>query len=278
MAPFEALWADASLQQALLAGVLASVACGVIGSYVVVMRLGYLAGGIAHTVLGGIGVAAFYGAEPTAGAFVAAVLAALIIGWVQLYRREHADTIISALWAAGMALGVLLLSRTPGHTPDLKAYLFGDLVELSRADLYVLAALDAIAVTLAAIFHKQLLAVAFDAEHAELRGVPVRAVYLLFLCLAAVAIVAMIRLVGLILVIALLTLPAAMARQHARSLIAMIGFAVGIAAVLTLGGVAVSSGSRLPAGPTIILITAAAYFLSLVGRSRLLRRLTGPRA
>jgi len=274
MMAFDALWSDASLQRALLAGLLASIACGVIGSYVVVMRLGYLAGGVAHSVLGGIGVAIFYGAGASAGAFPAAVVAALVIGWVQLYGREHADTIISALWATGMALGVVLLSRVPAHSPDLQVYLFGDIAELSRADVYVLAALDIVTVTLAAVFHKQLLAVAFDAEHAQLRGVPVRAVYLLFLCLSALAIVAMIRLVGLILVIALVTLPAGIARQYARSLAAVIWFAAGTATVVTMAGITASSGPGLPAGPTIILIAGAAYFLSLLGRSRLLRRLS----
>lgn len=268
----DALLRHGFLQHALAAGLLASVACGVVGSYVVVMRLGYLAGGIAHSVLGGMGAAYFFGASPMAGAFAAAVLAALIIGLVRLRGHEHEDTIIGALWAVGMAVGVLFISRTPGYSVDLTSYLFGNILMVSRADLYLLAAVDVAALVLAVTLRKQLLAVAFDAEHAGLRGVPVTAVYLLLLCLAAVTVVAAIRLVGLILVIALLTLPAAIARQYTRSLLTMMPLAVLLGAGLTAGGLAAAYGPDLPVGPTIVLLTAAVYLLSTLGRATWLRR------
>ena len=169
----EALSTHAFLQHALAAGVLASVACGIVGSYVVVKRIGYLAGGIAHTVLGGMGIAYFLGKSPIGGALVAALLAAAIIGWVSLRLRQHEDTIIGALWAVGMALGLVFISRTPGYNADLMSYLFGSILMVPREDLLLMAALDGVIVVLVLLFRKPFLAVCFDEEFARLRGVPV---------------------------------------------------------------------------------------------------------
>ncbi|HQN40689.1 MAG TPA: metal ABC transporter permease, partial [Pseudomonadales bacterium] len=167
----QALASQPFLRQALFAGLLASVACGVIGSYVVVKRIGYLAGGIAHSVLGGMGVAYFFGGDPMDGALVAAVLAALVISWVNLHWREHEDTVIGALWAAGMAVGILLMARTPGYNVDLMSYLFGNILLVPSSELWRMAWLDLIVLLLVLLFQKQFLAVVFDEEFARLRGI-----------------------------------------------------------------------------------------------------------
>ncbi len=262
----EALSTHAFLQHALAAGVLASVACGIVGSYVVVKRIGYLAGGIAHTVLGGMGIAYFLGKSPIGGALGAALLAAAIIGWVSLRLRQHEDTIIGALWAVGMALGLVFISRTPGYNADLMSYLFGSILMVPREDLLLMAALDGVIVVLVLLFRKPFLAVCFDEEFARLRGVPVDVFYLVLLCMVALTVVILIQVVGLVLVIALLTLPAAIAGQYARSLAVMMLVATLLGIVFTGAGLALSYEPDLPAGATIVLLAGTVYLLLVAGR------------
>jgi zinc transport system permease protein len=268
----DSLFNHAFLQNALLGGVLASVACGVMGTYVVVKRIGYLAGGIAHSVLGGMGIAYFAGESPIGGALVASIVAALIIGGVHLKWRQQEDTIISAIWAVGMALGVVFISRTPGYNIDLMSYLFGNILMISRGQLGLILIMDIVVIATVMLLYRQLLAVAFDEEYARLRGLPVTGLYLLLLCLVALTVVMLIQVVGLILVIALLTLPAAIARQYTVSLGRMMVLAALLGAAFTSGGLAISYGPDLPPGATIILLAGAAYLLSSVIYRTVLKR------
>ncbi len=261
-----ALATQSFLQHALAAGVLASIACGIVGSYVVVKRIGYLAGGVAHTVLGGMGVAYFLGKSPIGGALVAALLAAAVIAWVNLRLRQHEDTIIGALWAVGMAIGVIFISRTPGYNVDLMSYLFGNILMVPREDLLLMAGLDGVIVALVVLFRKQFLAVCFDEEFARLRGVPVGLFYLLLLWMVALTVVILIQVVGLILVLALLTLPAAIAGQYTRTLAAMMLVATLLGMAFTGAGLALSYEPDLPAGATIILLAGVVYLFSALGR------------
>jgi zinc transport system permease protein len=260
----QTLLSQGFLQNALLAALLASLGCGLVGSYVVVKRIGYMAGGIAHTVLGGMGVAYFLGKSPLLGAMVAAVLSALVIGWVSLHWKQQEDVIIGALWAVGMAVGILFIAQTPGYNIDLMSYLFGNILMVSRTDLFVMAALDAAVFGLVALYYKQFLAIFFDEEFARIRGVNVSAFYLLLLCMVAVTVVSLIQVVGLILVIALFTLPAATARQFVRSMAGMMITACVLGAVFGVAGLAVSYQTNLPSGATIIVLAGAAYLVSLV--------------
>jgi zinc transport system permease protein len=262
----DALAGQSFLQHALVAGVLASIACGIVGSYVVVKRIGYLAGGVAHAVLGGMGIAYFLGKSPVGGALVAALLAALIIGWVSQRFRQHEDTIIGALWAVGMAIGVLFISRTPGYNADLMSYLFGSILMVSREDLLLMASLDGVIIALVLLFRKQFLAVCFDEEFARVRGVPVDVFYLVLLWMVALTVVILIQVVGLILVIALLTLPAAIASQYVRTLTAMMAAATLLGIAFSSLGLALSFERDLPAGASIVLLAGVVYLLSAAGR------------
>jgi zinc transport system permease protein len=259
------------LQHALLAGLLASLGCGVIGPYVVVKRIGFLAGGIAHSVLGGVGAALYYGADPLLGALAAAILAALLIGWVKRNWRTQEDTLIGALWAIGMAAGVLFMARTPGYGTDLMSYLFGNILLVPERELWFMAALDLVLLLIAWLFHRQFLAVAFDEEFAELRGVPVTAFYLLLLCLVAVTVVLLIQVVGLILVIALLTLPAAIASHYVHTLGRMMVLATLAGAAFAVGGLTLAFQYDLPGGATIVLLTGAGYVVASLAAGRLAR-------
>jgi len=261
---FTALSQHTFLQIAVVTALLASVGCGVMGTYVVVKRIAFLAGGIAHSVLGGMGAAVYFGFEPLHGALPAAVAAALLIGWVRLHWRAQEDTLISALWAIGMAIGVLFIAKAPGYQADLMSYLFGNILLVPRESLWFMVALDVLLLAIVALYHRQFLAVVFDEEFARLRGVPVGFFYLLLLVLVAVTVVLLIQVVGLILVLALLTLPAAVAGHYVSSLGRMMLIATALGALLSVTGLALSYGPDLPAGPTIILLAGGVYVLSAV--------------
>jgi zinc transport system permease protein len=269
---FAALAEHQFLQNALAAGLLASIGCGVVGTYIVVKRIGFLAGGIAHAVLGGMGAAYFYGLDPVVGALAAAIAAALLIGIVHLRFDQNEDTLIGAIWSVGMAVGIMFISRTPGYSTDLMSYLFGNILMVPRSDLALMAVVDAAIILVVILFYRQFLAISFDEEFARLRGIQVDLFYLLLLCTVAVTVVLLIRVVGLILVIALLVLPAAIALQLVNSLAAMMCVATLLGMLFTSGGLAISYGPNLPAGATIILIAGGSYLL-LTAVSGLRRRL-----
>jgi len=254
------------MQNTIIIGLLASVACGVMGTYVVVKRIVFISGGISHAVLGGMGVAYYYGYNPIYGAVVSAIIAAVVIGLVSVRYHQHEDTIIGALWAIGMAVGILFIYRTPGYSVDLMSYLFGNILMVERESVYLLASLDALIVILVFLFYKRFLAVCFDEEYSQLQGIGVVTTYLLLLCLIALTVVILIQVVGIILVIALLTLPAATARYYARSLIQMMIIASLLGAVFTTSGLIVSYEPNLPAGATIILIAGLAYLLASISK------------
>ncbi|ESQ15606.1 MAG: hypothetical protein N838_08235 [Thiohalocapsa sp. PB-PSB1] len=263
---FSALLQYAFLQTAVASALLASIGCGVMGTYVVVKRIAFLAGGIAHSVLGGMGAAVYFGFDPLQGALPAAVAAALLIGWVRLHWRAQEDTLISALWAIGMAIGVLFLAKAPGYQADLMSYLFGNILLVPRQSLWFMAALDLLLLSIVAAYHRQFLAVVFDEEFARLRGIPVNFHYLLLLVLVAVTVVLLIQVVGLILVLALLTLPAAVAGHYVHSLGRMMLIATLLGAAVSIVALALSYGPDLPAGPAIILLAGAVYVVSAIFR------------
>ena len=270
---FAALLQHGFLQTAVVAALLASIGCGLMGTYVVVKRIAFLAGGIAHSVLGGMGAAVYFGFDPLHGALLAAIVAALLIGWVRLRWQAQEDTLIGALWAIGMAVGVLFIAKAPGYQADLMSFLFGNILLVPRESLWFMLALDVALLAVVGAYHRQFLAVIFDEEFARLRGVPVGFFYLLLLVLVAVTVVLLIQVVGLILVLALLTLPAAIAGHYVHSLGRMMVIATLVGGALSIAGLALSYGPDLPAGPTIILLAGALYVGSavvarLIGRRR----------
>ena len=259
------------MQNAVIIGLLASVACGVMGTYVVVRRIVFVSGGISHTVLGGMGIAYYYGFDPIHGAIVSALVAALVIGFVSLRYHQYEDTLIGALWAIGMAVGILFIYKTPGYNVDLMSYLFGNILMVETDSIRVLGYLDAFIILSVILFYKRFLAVCFDEEYSRLQGIGVVGTYLLLLCLIALTVVILIQVVGIILVIALLTLPAATARHYARSLGQMMILASILGALFTTSGLIVSYEPNLPAGATIIVIAGLAYLFAAAVKGLALR-------
>lgn len=260
------------LQAALLAGLLASLACGVVGSFVVVRRISSIAGGIAHSTFAGLGAARYLHTvhgltwlTPLHGALLSALLSALVIGWVHLRGREREDTVISAIWAVGMATGVLFVAATPGYAEDLMAYLFGNVLMVSRSDLWIIAGLDLLLLLLVGLFYQPLVALCFDEEYLRLRGLSVEAYTFLLLALTAVTVVLLVSVVGIVMVIALLTLPVAIASRFCKTLWGIMLSATALAMLFTSSGLALSYGPNLPAGPVSIVLAASAYLLVVMG-------------
>ncbi|MBN2000193.1 metal ABC transporter permease [candidate division KSB1 bacterium] len=274
-----ALQQQSFLQHAFLTGILAGIACGVMGSYIVARRITYIAGGIAHSLLAGLGAARYcqtvYGWEwlhPLYGAIASALLAALVIGMVSLWgTKQREDTVIGAVWAIGMAVGILFIFKTPGYNKDLTSYLFGNILMVSADDLWLIAGLDILVVSVGLMFYNQLMAVCFDEEFARLRGVRVEFYYLLLLCLTALTVVLLVTVVGIILVIALLTLPVAVAGHFAKRLWQMMILASVITILLNSFGLFFSYDADLPTGATTIVLAGVVYFIVVFG-SRLVKR------
>ncbi len=264
-------------QRVLLAGVLASFACGVIGTYVVAKRIASLSGGLAHAAFGGVGLGYLAGFAPMLGALGFGLGSALAIGLASRRLGSALDTVIAMVWAVGMALGVLFVGLVPGYAPDLGSYLFGSLLFVSWGYVWAVAALDLLIAAAVALLFKEFQAVAFDEDWSALAGMRVEPIFLGLLMLAALAILTLIRVVGVILAIALLTIPAASARQWANGLALMMGIATLLCAISIVGGLllsyalAASYELSAPPGPLIVLVSAALY-----GGSSALRRLRPP--
>jgi zinc transport system permease protein len=259
------------MQRALLAGVLVSVACGIMGTFVVVNRMVFISGGIAHAAYGGIGLGYLLKQNPVWGAIAFSLAAALGMGWVQRRTKQRTDTIIGVMWAIGMALGIVFIDLTRGYVVDLMSYLFGSILTVPRTDLIVMAVLDATIVAMVVLLYKELLAISFDETFATVENVPVNAIYMILLCMIALTVVMMMRVVGLIMVIALLTIPAAISGQFVNDMKRMMGLSVVLGMAFTTAGLWLSYVFNLASGATIILVAGGAYLCSLALKAFLSR-------
>ena len=255
------------VQHALMAALLVSVAAGVVGALVVVNRLVFMTGGIAHTAYGGVGTAIFLGLPvlPVTGVFTAA--AALLLGVLTRRQRERTDTLIGVIWAAGMALGLILVELTPGYQAGLMTYLFGSILTVATVDLWLMAGIDTVILGLALYYYRDLLSFSFDPVFARTRGIPVTGLYFMLLLLVAQTVVMMIQVVGLLLVIALLTLPPYLAQRYTRTLGGMMALSGIFSLLFCLAGLYASYWFDIGSGPAII-ATACAIYLLVVGIER----------
>ena len=252
------------MRHALVAGFLASIICGIMGTLVVVNRIVFLSGGIAHAAYGGIGLAFYFGWPYLLGTAGFSLAAAMLMAAISLRARHRADTIIGVIWALGMALGVILIDLTPGYNVDLMSYLFGSILTVPASDLYIMAAIG-LFITLAVVYYyKDLLVLSYDEEFAQIRGVPVKRLYFGMIGMLAVTIVMVIQVVGLILVIALLTIPPFIVEKYAKSLAQMMLGSSALGALFTISGLWFAYRFNLTSGAAIILVSGIAFFISLV--------------
>jgi len=259
-------------RNAVMAGVLASLLCGVIGAFVLVKRLVFVSGGISHAAFGGIGLGHWLGFPPQLGALGAATVCAWVLGRLGSERFRAHDALIGVLWSTGMALGIVFMHLAPGYSPDLMSYLFGDILSVTNRDLALALLVDALVLGSIALFYKELVAVAFDESFAAVQGVPVRAVFTALMVLIALSIVLLIQVVGIVLVIALLSIPPLLARQVTKSFQGLLVGSVTAGLVMTQLGLLLSYRYDLPAGPSIIILGALLLCATLFGQSLARRR------
>lgn len=257
------------LKNALWAGLLASLAFGLIGSYIVARRISYMAGAISHSSLAGIGAGlwaeAVFGVKaglPLWGALIAAMAAAWVIGTASLRAREREDSIIGSIWALGMAIGLIFIAKTPGYV-DAMSYLFGDILLIGKSDIIAIVILDVIVLGLGVYFYHQISAISFDAEFARIRGSRVDFYFILLLQLTAMTVVALVRIVGIVMVVAMLTIPAAIAGRFTNRLWKMALVAIFLNIIFLILGLWASYVLDLPSGTTIIIIAGLTYLALL---------------
>ncbi len=251
------------MQNALIAGLLASVICGIMGTLVVVNRIVFLSGGIAHAAFGGIGLAFFFGWHYIVGTIGFSLLAAVVMAAITLKAKHRADTIIGVIWAIGMAIGIILLDLTPGYNVDLMSYLFGSLLTVPDSDIWMMLCVGLAIVGIIFYFYNDYLALSYDEEFAQIRGVRVKSLYFLMIVMLAVGIVMIIQVVGLILVIALLTIPPYIAERYSTSLPKMMIISSILSAIFTVTGLWLSYVFDLTSGASIIAVAGIGFLISL---------------
>lgn len=259
------------MRNAIMVGILVSIACGIIGTFVVVNRIVFVSGGIAHAAYGGIGLGYFFGFNPVLGAIAFALISALAMGWVERKMHQRKDTVIGVMWAIGMAIGIILIDLTKGYKAGLESYLFGSILAVPQESLIIMLILDLIIVLMVVLFYKELLAISFDPIYALTRNLPVDALYLMLVAAIALTVVMVMQVVGLIMVIALLTIPAAIAGQFVKGLKGMMFLASILGIFFTLTGLWLSYFFNLTSGATIILTCGFAYLISLVFKTLTIR-------
>ena len=252
-------------QRALIVGILASIACGIIGTYVVVKKMSSFSGGLAHAVFGGIGMGHFFGFSPMLGALGFGLVSAVTMGFAYRYAEKGLDILISIIWSLGMALGIIFIALTPGYAPDLNSYLFGNILFVPDWYLFLVAFLDITILIIVLAIFTQLQALTFDEEFAEVVGIPVLRLLILLLSLIAFAVIALIKVVGIILTIALLTLPAVTAKHWSRNLTVMMVYASLLSMLATSIGLFLSywlsesQGLNVPSGPLVIILLSLIF-------------------
>ena len=265
------------IQRAIIATLLTSIACGVIGVYVVTKKIVFIAGGISHACFGGIGLSFYLGLNPLIGLLPFSVLSAASLGFLSKKTRVSEDTAIGILWSLGVAVGVILIYLTPGYAPDLMTYLFGNILTVPAFDIWLMVGIDILILAVVILFYKEFLSMCFDEEFTKVVGVSADKIYLLLLCLLALTTVVMIKVVGIILIIAMLSIPASISRKFSHNMKTMMIYSSVIGAVLSLAGLALSYHSDLPSGATIILVMSVVYLI-IVGISELQKRIQRKKA
>lgn len=252
-------------QNALLGSLLASVLCGFIGTYIVTRRLVFISGGITHASFGGIGLGVFLGINPILSAMVFSVLSAFGVQWMSHRGDVREDSAIAVFWTFGMSLGIICCFLSPGFMPDLPSFLFGSILTISQADLWLLAALLVVVAIVFALLYRTILSVAFDVDFARSQRLPVGFIEYLMMALIALTIVSTLRMVGIVLSISLLTIPQMSANVLTHNFKHMIAWSIAIGWVDCLMGLGLSYALNVPSGASIIFVSILVYLVLKVG-------------
>ena len=251
----------AFFQNALAGSLLASIVCGFIGTYIVTRRLVFISGGITHASFGGIGLGVFSGINPVISAMVFAVLSACGVQWLSQRGDVREDSAIAVFWTFGMSVGIICCFLTPGFMPDLPSFLFGSILTIGKADLWLLAGLSIVVTAIFTLFYRSILSVSFDNCFARSQHLPVTFIEYMMMALIAMTIVSTLRMVGIVLAISLLTIPQMTANLFTYSFKRMIGLSIVIGWADCLSGLAISYALNVPSGASIIFVSIILYAL-----------------
>ena len=242
------------LYRAFLAGILMSIAAGIIGTYIVARRLVFLTGGITHSSFGGIGMAYYAGINPILGAFIFSILSAVGVEWTTASGKLREDSAIGILWSFGMAIGIIFIAITPGYAPNLMGFLFGSIVTVTTLDLIIVCAVNIVVLLFFVLFYRWIIYSAFDAEFAKTQRIPVRLINMLMIMLVAVTIVSGIRIVGIILLLSLLTMAPSTANLFSRNFktIAIASVILNITGISL--GLILAYKMNIPSGASIVCV------------------------
>lgn len=259
-------------QNALLGSLFASVACGIIGSYVVIRRLVFISGGITHASLGGIGMGFYFGWNPIFSAMVFSIFSAFGIEWLSSRQGIREDSAIGSFWSLGMAIGIIFIYLKPGFAPNLSDYLFGNILTITTTDIIYLAVLSAVLIIVFLLFGRQILFAAFDPDFAKTRNLPVKFIKYAMMMGIAITIVLSIRLVGIVLLMSILTVPQMTANLFTSNFVKMILLSVVIGFFGCLVGLFLSAVLDVPSGVFIIftqiVVFLAARWIVKVGQKK----------
>jgi zinc transport system permease protein len=265
------------MRNALIAAVLVNIACGIVGTYVVIKKIVFISGGISHAAFGGIGLGYLLGVKnPIITAVPFSLVSALAIGFISKRSKISEDTAIGIIWAGGMALGIIFINLAPGYAPDLFSYLFGSILTITVSDLFIMVVLDIIIILIVALFFKEFFSISFDEEFSIVVGIPVRVLYMVMLCMVALSVVILIRVVGIILVIALLTIPASICSQFTYNIKKLMLSSIITGTILTVAGLFISYLLNVASGASIVILLVLAFIASFFIKKALdsLRRRT----
>lgn len=244
----------AFFRNALWGSLLASIACGIIGTYIVIRRLVFISGGITHASFGGLGIGFYFGLNPIISAMVFSVMTAFGIEWLTSRQDVREDSAIASFWSLGMAVGIIFIFLKPGYAPNLSEYLFGNILTIANSDIFYLGILSLFLVFFFTLFHRQILYIAFDSDFAKTRGIAVKTFeYVMMLCVA-VTIVLSIRLVGIVLLMSLLTVPQMIANLFTANFRKMILLSILISFICCISGLVLSYYLNVPSGAFIIFV------------------------
>lgn len=255
------------IQHALIGSLLASIACGLVGTYIVTRRLVFISGGLTHASFGGIGLGLYMGIPPILAAAAFAVLSAFGVEWLSKRKEMREDSAIAVFWALGMAVGVMFTFLSPGFAPDLSAYLFGNILTITQGDLLLLGCVAGVLVAFFTLFRHPIVYVAFDREFARSQGLRVQLLEYVLMMFIALTIVACLRMVGIVLVISLLTIPQMTANLFSQRFAGIIWLSIGIGYLSCLGGLYLSFRENIPSGASIIFFSIVIYAACKAGKS-----------
>lgn len=254
-------------QHALIGSLLASIVCGIIGTYIVTRRLVFISGGLTHASFGGIGIGLYSGISPILSAAVFAILSAFGVEWLSKRKDMREDSAIAVFWTFGMAIGVIFTYLSPAFAPDLSAYLFGNILTITRGDILLLGILTVIVSFFFYLYIHPIISIAFDREFARSQRLPVRLFEYVLMMFIALTIVACLRMVGIVLVISLLTIPQMTANIFTHRFQRIIWLSIGLGCISCLSGLFISYFMNVPSGASIIFFSILIYAVSKLGKT-----------